>query len=418
MEGLRKLEKDEILSFARIAVNAYPGFKISSEEDIQKYAARLQRHAEVDPRVDYFGLFRSGSLMGGFCMFDHFRMNLLGTTVKAGGIGNLAVDLVHKKEKVARDIMLATLKRFREKGVNVVTLYPFRPDFYRKMGFGYGTTIKRYSIRPADLPHHATKEHVTFLTRDDVEEMHACYTRYFARTNGMMERPAPEMATVFDNPAVKVVGCKREGKVSAYMYFAFKQDTHGRFLMNDIVVRELVYDVKEDLAEIMTFLHSQADQIRKVVIDTQDEYFHFFPVDPRDGSDDMIPSVYHVTSTEGVGLMYKVVDVKGVFGALKDHSFGGETCRVKFTIVDSFQPENSGSVVVHFVGGLPALKGEGEGWDVEVKMDVAEFSSLLVGAVDFTSLHNYSLACISGEEYLGVIDRLFRTPKPVCLTAF
>ena len=126
MEEFRKLEKEELLSFARIAVHAYPGFKISSDEDIQKYASRLQKHMEVDPRADYFGLFRSDLLVGGFCMWDYFTLNLLGTTVKAGGIGNLAVDLLHKKEKVARDIMVSALRHFRGRGVNIVTLYPDR----------------------------------------------------------------------------------------------------------------------------------------------------------------------------------------------------------------------------------------------------------------------------------------------------
>lgn len=418
MEEFRKLEKEELLSFARIAVNAYPAFKISSEEDIQKYAARLQKHWDVDPRVDYFGLFREGSLLGGFCMWDCFRLNLLGTTVRAGGIGNLAVDLMHKKEKVARDIMASTLRHFRAKGVNVVTLYPFRPDFYRKMGFGHGTKINRYSLRPADLPKGVSKEHVVYLTREDADQIHACYMRYFSRTNGMMAKAPPEMAAVFDSPNVKVAGCKRDGKVTGYMFFTFRPDPQGRFLVNDIVVRELVYDTRQDLGELMTFLHSQADQVRRVVIDTQDESFYFLPVDPRDGSEEMIPSVFHVIGAHGIGLMFKVVDVAGVFNALGDHSFGGETCRLRITVDDSFTPENSGSTIVHFASGRPKVMGEGDGWDVEITMDIAEFSSLLVGAVDFTSLYNYSLAGVSDEKYLAAIDRLFRAPKPICFTAF
>jgi predicted acetyltransferase len=418
MDGFRKLEKDEIPSFARIAVNAYPGFRISSEEDIAKYAGRLQRHVEVDPRAYYFGLFRSGSLAGGFCMYDYFTLNLLGTRVKAGGVGNLGVDLTHKKEKVARDIMLATLRHFREKGISMVTLYPFRPDFYRKMGFGYGTTINRYTLRPADLPTGGSKEHVEFLTRDDIEGIHACYMRYFDRTSGMMAKPAAEMATVFDNPQIKVVGCKRDGTVTAYMLFSFKKDTQGRFLVNDLVVRELICDASADLLEMMTFLRSQADQIRKVVIDTQEEYFHYLPVDPRDGSDEMIPSVYHVVGSKGVGMMYKVVDIPGMFHLLGSRNFGDQTCGVKLTIRDSFQPENDGSVIVHFAGGLPTVKSEADGWDVQVTMDVAEFSSLLMGAVDFSSLHRYGLAVVSDEKRIATLDRLFRAPKPVCLTAF
>ncbi|MGE5580882.1 MAG: enhanced intracellular survival protein Eis [Bacillota bacterium] len=418
MDEFRKLGKDEMVSFARIAANAYPGFKISSDEDIQKYAARLEQRAEIDPRVGYYGLYREGTLTGGLCMWDCFKMNLLGVPVKAGGVGNLAVDLTRKKEKVARDMMLHSLRHFREKGAPIVTLYPFRPDFYRKMGFGYGTRIHRYTLNPADLSRGRTKEHIVYLTREDAYGMHECYMRFFSRTHGMMSKAQPEIAVMFDNAPLRVVGCKRDGKVTAYMAFTFRPDTQGRFLVNDILVRELVFDDREDLSEMMAFLHSQADQVRKVIIDTQDDHFFFLPVDPRDGSLDMIPSVYHVTGTQGVGLMYKVVDVPGVFGLLKDRSFGGMTLKVRLTIEDSFQPENSGSIVVHFTEGLPEVADQSAPWDVEITMDVAEFSSMLVGAVGFESLHNYGLADISDVSQIPVVDALFKAPKPICLTAF
>lgn len=418
MDEFRKLSKDEIVSFARMAVNAYPGFKISSEEDIQKYAARLQRHAEIDPRAHYYGFYRGGTLAGGLCLWDSFTMNLLGVTVKAGGIGNVAVDLLRKKEKVARDMMLHSLRHFRENGAPIVTLYPFRPDFYRKMGFGYGTRIHRYTLNPADLPRGRTKEHIVYLNREDAAGMHDCYMRFYSRTHGMMSKVQAEIAAMFDSPQLRVVGCKRDGKVTAYMTFIFRHDTQGRFLVNDIQVRELICDGREDLLEIMAFLHSQADQVRKVIIDTQDDHFFFLPADPRDGSLDMIPSVYHVTGTQGVGLMYKVVDVPGVFRLLKDRSFGGKTLKLRLTIEDSFLPENSGSVVVHFTDGLPEVKDEAAPWDVEIAMDVAEFSSMLVGAVGFESLHNYGLADISDASQIPVVDALFRAPKPICFTAF
>ena len=72
MDEFRILSKNEIVSFARIAVNAYPAFKISSEEEIEKYAARLQWRTENDPRVYYYGLYRGETLTGGLCMWDCF----------------------------------------------------------------------------------------------------------------------------------------------------------------------------------------------------------------------------------------------------------------------------------------------------------------------------------------------------------
>lgn len=58
-------------------------------------------------------------------------------------------------------------------------------------------------------------------------------------------------------------------------------------------------------------------------------------------------------------------------------------------------------------------------YDVEVCMDVAEFSSLLVGAVNFKSLYKYGLAKISDPSYVGVVDKIFAVEdKPICTTPF
>lgn len=417
MEGFRKLGAAELLSFARIEAGAYPGFHIASEEDLQKLSERMQKRGDLTPRVDYYGLFRGGELAGGLNLYS-YEMNMLGTRVGAGGIGNLAVDLLRKKEHVARDMVLATLRLLREQDTPVSVLYPFRPDFYRKMGFGYGAKMSRYQLKPADLPKGPSREHVEYLTRDDAGGMLACYTRFFERTHGAMAKSIDDMNRAFESMAIKVVGCKRGGQVTAYTIFTFRPDKEGRFLLNDIVIRDTVYDTPADLLELMTFLHAQADQVRKVIVDTQDDFFHFLPFDPRDGSDDLIPSVYHVTNSQGVGLMYRVLDVKRVFQALAPHDFGCGTCRLRINVEDSFLPENDGSVIVHFDAGRPSVKGDRDEWDVAIRLNIAEFSSLLMGAVDFASLYRYGLAEVSGAKYVDVVDRLFRAPRPVCLTAF
>jgi hypothetical protein len=116
--------------------------------------------------------------------------------------------------------------------------------------------------------------------------------------------------------------------------------------------------------------------------------------------------------------MYRVIDLPRIFGQLYEHSFGGQNCRVKLTISDSFYPANAGSLVVLFRDGLPSVSAD-DTYDVEIKLDVAEFSSLLLGIVSFRNLYLYNLAQISDTSHLETINRLFLTPaKPVCLTAF
>lgn len=37
--------------------------------------------------------------------------------------------------------MFFYLRHYRERGTPLTALYPFRPDFYRSMGFGFGTKV-------------------------------------------------------------------------------------------------------------------------------------------------------------------------------------------------------------------------------------------------------------------------------------
>jgi predicted acetyltransferase len=116
--------------------------------------------------------------------------------------------------------------------------------------------------------------------------------------------------------------------------------------------------------------------------------------------------------------MYRVIDTAGLFAALKRHNFGNRDCRLKISVTDSFFPENQASHIVHFADGQPRCKKSGV-FDVEINLDVSDFSSLVMGAVNFRSLYDYGLAEISDKRYVNMINSLFLTDqKPKTTTQF
>jgi predicted acetyltransferase len=119
-----------------------------------------------------------------------------------------------------------------------------------------------------------------------------------------------------------------------------------------------------------------------------------------------------------VGLMYRVIDLPRVFDLLREHNFGGQTCVLKLTVNDGFLPDNAGSTLLGFGQGRVRLLDEGA-HDVEVRIGIAEFSSLLTGTVRFESLWRYGLAEITDQDYVDVVNRLFSVEqKPMCTTQF
>jgi len=417
MDRIKKIQIKDYEAFARIAIKAYPPIVTPSEDAAQKFAGQMIKQQQGDRTVTAYGLYRKQKLLGGLRLHD-FQMTMYSTIAPAGGGGLLAVDLVHKKEHVARDLMIFFLEHFRKRGYPLATLYPFRPDFYRQMGFGYGPRLNQFRFNPADLPPGHEKKHIVPIGKEDVAELAKCHDRIAARTHGMMKTSNFQIERLL-RPIRTMVGYRKGRRLLGYMAFTFQPYNKDNFVSNDLVISEFLYQDREVFHEFMAFLRSQADQVRHIVYNTFDDYFHFYPVDPRDDSDNMIAPVYHQSNVQGIGIMYRVIDIPRLFEVLKDHDFGGQTLRVKMTIADSFLPDNAGTWVIHAHKGKVKLKSSCADADVEIKLDIAEFSSMIMGVIGFGDLYRLGLAEISDTGRVVAVDRLlFSGQKPICTAQF
>lgn len=415
MSEIRILAADDFAAAARIFAEAYPGMKIVSAEDREELAGRFRRFHSEDPTANFHGLFRDGELLGIMVLYA-FEMNFLGARVPVGGVGQVAVALSHKKEHVCKEMIRYFLRHCRERGMPFAALYPFRPDFYRKMGFGYGPKMSQYRVRPSAFPRGPSNAGVHLLTEEDRDAVTNCYNRFAGHTHGMMLKTERELRRLFGRAEHRLVGYKEAGEIRGYLVYTWEQGE--TFIVNDLHIKEFIYETREALSALCTYLHIQDDQVRYVIIDTQDEDFFHLLRDPRNDSGRLIPDVYHETNEQGVGLMYRVTDVAGMFEQLGRRDFGGLTCTVKLTVSDSFLPENAGTTLLRLEKGHLRLVEDTE-HHVQVSLAIEDFSSLLAGTARFQSLYHYGLAEISDDSYTATVDRIFAVEqKPVCTTSF
>ncbi len=401
--------------YATIAANAYPGMPVGDEAGRRRLIDRGQQ-MHADPIITVYGLFEAGEMRGIMRLYD-FTMRLHGTDLLVGGLGGVGVDLLHKKERIAYDMVQFFQAHYREKGAAMAALYPFRPDFYKQMGYGYGRKMNQYRVPPAALPN-GNRQNVTYLDASHRPALEACYNRQMAVTNGLMRQPDYSMASLFGATKLHRLGYWDGGELRGYLLFSFEAVPNGNFLRNNIVVRTLLYENAEALHGLLAFLQAQADQIETVILNTQDEDFHMLLHDPRNGSHNLMPSVYHESNTQGVGIMYRVLDVPRLFEQLSGHNFGGQTVNVRLNLRDSFWPACDGSWMLAVKNGSITLNPNAQP-DVEIGLNIAEFSSLMVGATSFGQLLKYGLAEISDGRFADTIHQLFYTPdKPLCHTAF
>lgn len=417
MSSIRYLKKKDFDQFIDIVVKAYPGFKETTEEQKRKFIKRCVTEQRESAAENYYGLYRHNKLLGGMLLHD-FTMTFGSKQIPVGGVGLVAVDLLHKKEKVCKELITYFLEYYAKKNTCMSALHPFRPDFYKKMGFGYGSKINMYTIKPTDLPRGPSKAHITYLTKKDIRGLLACHNRCAVNTHGMFQRSPRYMQRMMQQETRQFVGYKRRSMVLGYLIFTFKPHIKGNFVSNNLHLHEFVYENPEVLSELFAFLHTQADQVNAIQYATHDENFHFIPHDPRDGTEKMIVPLYHESNVQGIGVMYRVIDMKGLFQQLAQHNFNNQSCAVKITIQDTFFRENNGSTIVDFTDGRARVKNKGV-YATEITLDVSNFSSLIMGVVDFLTLQRYGLAHISDSRYTATIDRVFRVPrKPVCMTMF
>jgi predicted acetyltransferase len=400
---IKKLSNDEIKAYVDIVVNAYPGIMQNTAEFKERFFNNLLDLQENEEAIEFFGLFRDNKLIGGM-RFHYLTMNLYGKSISVGGLGLVAVDLLHKKEKAAKEMVEFFIHYFKERGSSLVMLYPFRPDFYRDMGFGYGVKMNQYCIEPSSFPNTATKEGLVFLDESYKSQVRDCYNRKVTKIHGMVYKTDNELNSLFKNPNNKIVGYLNDGQLEGYLSFTFKNE--GSFLQNHLVVQEFIYENPKALAKLNTFIHTQADQIQRVILNSQDPHLAFMFKDPRNSSNHLIPSVYHETNTSGVGLMYRIINSEEF---LKEVIHEKEIpVPFKLIIKDSFL---SGEPITHFILS--------EGYQFEVEIDVSDLSSLLMGAIDVNHLYQYGLLKMDNPQYLYVVEKAFNMGiEPICTTAF
>lgn len=394
--------------YIAICANAYPNPGFTTPAALESFAAGT-RDSIREPAITLWGAYRDGEVVGAMRYFD-FAMRIRSVEGFVGGVGMIATDLTQKKTGVAAAMVRDFLAHYRARGATMAILHPFRHDFYRRMGWGYGTPLSQYHLRPADLPTRPAPGRVRLLGPADLDAFLACHDRLCARTNGLIRMYRSTAEFIVASAAVCAIGYEEDGTLRGYLLTRFVPRERGR--QADLHVDDCLTETPAAFNGLLTFLRAQADQCPVVVFNTQEDGFYLLPTDPTDGSEVILKSpAYHRTHAQGLGMMYRVLDTPGIFALLRDHDFGGQSLTLRLTVRDSFFPPNDGTTTIRFANGRPTVTADDEP-DITLDIDIADFSSLLIGSVGFRTLHRLGLAEIGDPGHATALDRLFAAEQP------
>lgn len=417
MIEFKQLKNDEeLMKFIEIISNAYVGLRIDTIEDKKKTLENLVDTLNTDDITQLIGAYKGDEMVGGM-RFDDFKMRLLTQDISIGGLGFVAVDFLHKKQGVAKAIVTEFIEYYDSVGYPLVALYPFRPDFYKKMGFGFGTNMTQYRFDPAAFRKSTGDEFLKYLSEDDIPQMRAIYEKMRESRNGLFEKTIADYNRFFAHKEYKMIGYIENSTMRGYIIYESILNKPTRITGNDMKIIEFVYENAEVVNVFSGFFNRQKDQVGRIIFPTQDESIQYLVNNPSTDNINMFFPIFHETGVRGTGIMYRVINVKRLFEQMKNHNFNNENITLSILIEDDFYPENNGETIVKFTDGRPDIAKEG--WDVQLSMRIDDFSSMFTCSVNLKSLVRMGCAELSDNDYLNRLDRLFSTSeKPICMTRF
>jgi hypothetical protein len=309
------------------------------------------------------------------------------------------------------------LDDYRARGAAFAVLHPFKTDFYRALGFGYGTPTQRYRFAPAAIEPGEAQGAVRFLGPADREALMACDERVRATTNGLIARTAGRAERALSDPALRYVGVEDAGVLRGFMQTNVRLGADGTANANELVVRDLYAESPAYEAALLAYLRAQRDQFARIALESQDGAMWLVASDPRDGSDLLVtpPGTHRVAET-GLGVMYRILDVERAFAHL---AAADAPLVVRFEVGDAFFAPTAGSWSFRFGPHGAPSRDDAAAPDAIVRAGIAELSSLVVGSLRLRDAVRRGRAEVEPQHLLDRVARALDAPQPpICTTRF
>lgn len=422
MDSIRILTERDIEAFKPLTVHAYAGQGVD-EKAFKKRDKMVKTILSLGEEDILLGHFEENDTLSGSVRLLTQPLNFRGTEVMALGIATLAVDLFHKKEKIALKLMKHSLEMARKNGVAMSVLDPFHLGFYRKMGYGMGAKIKKYRLEPRQFKNYDTKEGLTWLSAtdtSDMKEIKDLYDRFYMQHHGSMKQSEVEIAELLEGDKI-IVGFRKAGMLQGILIFAFEQIGENTIYGTDLIIDEMITLTSDAFKAFSTFIHSQADQVRYVLIETQDPHFTQYFNDSSSDDFSTFQTRYQELYRAGAGMMYRIINIEKILEILTAkavvtaETFPSLCIRIK----DRLLPDQEGDYYVYKEENQITFSTETRSFDVEMEIDIADFSALVMGSANLQPLIFSGKATLSNQAYIPVLEEFFEIQSlPICISRF
>lgn len=348
------------------------------------------------------------------CRLHHLSEFVAGATLRCLGVAGVAVASTARRQGLGAALCRDALRLGRDAGDVVSVLYPFRPDFYRALGWGYVGELRAYRVATAALPLDAAALARTRLADGDEDRaaMEACYARVAEHSHGPIRRSRAVWDHHLSGAAEAVLALEPDGgAVRGYALVRYPRESIQ--VDRALRVQELVARDEAARHALWAWVAAQRDQRAVTTYDAlPDEAFELRLSSPRPPRWAEHPARRLWTPTARLlrGPMLRVLDVPAALGARRWGAVAAGGVRLRVEVRDAELPGNVGPWTVEVEAGAAAVtEGPCAAADAALTCDAAVFAAIWAGEVRASDAARLGLAEVEDPERL--LDDAFAVPR-------
>lgn len=358
-----------------------------------KYADALDLAKEQVQRDDMFfwGAYDEDTYMGlivGAKTYYGFR----GMQLEGFELDHLHIEPLHRKKGVSRFLIQGFQNSARDMGYSILNVGPFSTEFYRNMGYGFGSKVMSLTAEPHRfqswegamdcLEYYDGKNRTSELT----EYIHTQRNKHHGSWNFKKCSLESTMEDLANGNYITIMAMKDDAIQAVLTYKAARK----------ISIDNFFFSTPSALQALSTYLHNLKGNIEEVEIEYAQSAVLAICNEPE-----------KITLREES--MIKIIDVERFFQQVGYLYPIGEDYTMQFTLHDSLDGATQDVYLQRAAKGLHVATPS-DVCDARIEMEMSDFSSLAISLYPFKTFYMAGRAKVDDPSVVDKITTIFHYP--------
>jgi predicted acetyltransferase len=397
----RKAHRSEVQAVAELWVHSFPSDRPLAErlnvlETAGKYGG-----------IETVVVAEENGRLAAALKTTSYTQYLAGTALPMLGLAAVGVAPWARRRGLATALCSHALEGAYRRGDVVSVLYPFRPEFYHRLGWALVGELHAYLFAPEQLAD-SGDPHVRLAGPTDRAAIAGCYQRVAGESNGLIERDEYHWRKHLDAPFT--YAWVPEGSVvSGYMIVRYGRTRSPS--RRPLYVREVVAEDVTTYDRMFGWVSRQRDLWRRVRYEAlPSEHFGQRLIDPRPPDYNAARALWADVARILRGPMIRLINLREAFTRRK--RWNGGPVSFSLEVDDAQLVQNKGRWRVDFDGRMVNLSQPPGSFDHEVALvvDVATLAQLYAGELSVSAAIRLGRARARGA--IDSLDEFFRPHSP------